>query len=136
MVVFDRVYNYYHQFALWTKNKVFFVTRQKSNAVYTVVETKRKHNRKKGVAKVLKEEIIELEDESGKRQNKKREKVRLRRISYQDEQNRYYVFLTNNMEITAEEVAFLYKKRWGIELLFYAKHIVMQSNYQSSIITC
>jgi hypothetical protein len=89
MVVFDRVYNYYHQFALWTKNKVFFVTRQKSNAVYTVVETKRKHNRKKGVAKVLKEEIIELEDESGKRQNKKREKVRLRRICYQDEQNRY-----------------------------------------------
>jgi len=130
MVVFDRAYNYYHQFALWTKNKVFFVTRQKSNAVYTVIETKRKHNKKKGVAKVLKEEIIELEyvpeDESGKRQNKKREKVRLRRICYQDEQNRYFVFLTNNMEITAEEVAFLYKKRWGIELLFKK----MKQNFQ------
>ena len=36
----------------------------------------------------------------------------------EDEQNRYYEFLTNNFEITAEEVAFLYKKRWGIELLF------------------
>ena len=130
MLVFDRAYNYYHQFALWTKNKVFFVTRQKSNAVYAVIETKRKHNRKKGVAKVLKEEIIELEyvpeDESGKRQNKKREKVRLRRICYQDEQNRYFVFLTNNMEITAEEVAFLYKKRWGIELLFKK----MKQNFQ------
>ena len=130
MVVFDRAYNYYHQFALWTKNKVFFVTRQKSNAVYTVVKTERKHNRKKGVAKVLREEIIELEyvpeDESGKRQNGKREKVRLRRICYQDEQNRYFVFLTNNMEITAEEVAFLYKKRWGIELLFKK----MKQNFQ------
>jgi len=109
---------------------VFFVTRQKSNAVYTVIETKRKHNRKKGAAKVLREEIIELEyvpeDESGKRQNRKRKKVRLRRVCYQDEQNRYYVFLTNQMEITAEEVAFLYKKRWGIELLFKK----MKQNFQ------
>lgn len=130
MVVFDRAYNYYHQFAVWTKNNVFFVTRQKSNAVYTVIETKRKHNRKKDTAKVLKEEIIELEyvpeDESGKRQNKKREKVRLRRVCYQDEQNRYFVFLTNNMEIPAEEVALLYKKRWGIELLFKK----MKQNFQ------
>lgn len=130
MVVFDRAYNYYHQFAIWTKNNVFFVTRQKSNAVYTVIETRRKHNKKKNTAKVLKEEIIELEyipeDESGKRQNKKREKVRLRRVCYQDEQNRYFVFLTNNMEITSEEVAFLYKKRWGIELLFKK----MKQNFQ------
>jgi hypothetical protein len=130
MVVFDRAYNYYHQFALWTKNNVFFVTRQKSNAVYKVIETKRAHNKKKGVAKVLREEIIELEyvpeDESGKRQNNKRGKVRLRRVCYQDEQNRYYVFLTNNMDITAEEVAFLYKKRWGIELLFKK----MKQNFQ------
>ena len=130
MIVFDRAYNYYHQFALWSKNKVYFVTRQKSNAVFTVVEVLRKHNRKKGVAKVLREEIIELEyvpeDESGKRQKGRREKVRLRRVCYQDEQNRYFVFLTNNMEITAEEVAFLYKKRWGIELLFKK----MKQNFQ------
>lgn len=130
MVVFDRAYNYYHQFALWTKNNVFFVTRQKSNAVYTVIKIKRKHNRKSGVAKVLREELIELEyvpeDESGKRQNKERKKMRLRRICYQDEQNRHYVFLTNNMKITAEEVAFLYKKRWAIELLFKK----MKQNFQ------
>ena len=42
----------------------------------------------------------------------------MRKVCYQDEQNRYYEFLTNSFEITAEEVAFLYKKRWGIELLF------------------
>jgi len=130
MVVFDRAYNYYHQFALWTANNVFFVTRQKSNAIYTVVKTLRKHNRKKGVEKVLREEVIELEyvpeDETGKRQNKQRSKVRLRRVCFQDEQNRYFVFLTNNMEISAEEVAFLYKKRWGIELLFKK----MKQNFQ------
>ena len=35
----------------------------------------------------------------------------LRKVSYQDEQNRYFDFLTNNFDITAEDVAFLYKKR-------------------------
>lgn len=35
-VVFDRAYNHYHQFALWTSKSVFFVTRIKKNAVYTV----------------------------------------------------------------------------------------------------
>ena len=130
MIIFDKAYNYYHQFALWTKNNVYFVTRQKSNARYEVLETKRKHERVKNVAMVLKDETIELEyvpeDESGKRQNKKRERVTLRKVCYQDELNRYYVFLTNNFEIPAEEVAFLYKKRWGIELLFKK----MKQNFQ------
>ena len=89
MIVFDKAYNYYHQFALWTKNNVFFVTRQKSNAKYEVKATKRKHERVKDLAMVLKDEIIELEyvpkDESGKRQNKKRERVTLRKVCYQDE---------------------------------------------------
>ncbi len=41
MVVFDKAYNYYHQFALWTQQQVYFVTRMKKNAVYTVIEVKR-----------------------------------------------------------------------------------------------
>jgi adenylate cyclase class IV len=130
MIVFDRAYNYYHQFALWSEQQVYFVTRLKKNAVYTVVEQLRKHYRKKGQAKVLSDEIIELEynpeDKNGKKQTKVTKKVRLRKVCYQDEKNRYYEFLTNNFEITAEEVAFLYKKRWGIELLFKK----MKQNFQ------
>jgi hypothetical protein len=80
-----------------------------------VVKTKRKHNRKKGAAKVLREEIIELahvsENKSGKRQNGKRDKACLRRICYLDEQNRLFIFLTNNMKMAVGEVAILYKKR-------------------------
>ncbi|MCK4676886.1 MAG: transposase [Bacteroidales bacterium] len=53
-------------------------------------------------------------------------KLRLRKVCYQDERNRYYEFLTNSFEITAEEVAFLYKKRWGIETLFKK----MKQNFQ------
>jgi hypothetical protein len=130
MIVFDRAYNYYHQFALWTEQQVYFVTRLKKNAVYTVVEELRKHYRKKGQAKVLSDEIIELEynpeDENGKKQTKLTRKIRLRKVCFQDEKNRYYEFLTNNFDITAEEVAFLYKKRWGIELLFKK----MKQNFQ------
>src|SRR6056297_2597755 len=47
MIVFDKAYKHYHQFALWTKQEVYFVTRLKKNAVYEVIEVKRKHYRKK-----------------------------------------------------------------------------------------
>jgi IS4 transposase len=79
---------------------------------------------------VLREEIIEIEyspeDENGKKQTKQKRKLRLKKVCYQDEQNRYFEFITNSMESTAEEVAFLYKKRWGIELLFKK----MKQNFQ------
>ena len=29
-----------------------------------------------------------------------------------------YIFICNNFEIASQEIAFLYKKRWNIELLF------------------
>jgi len=130
MVVFDRAYNYYHQFALWTSKSVFFVTRIKKNAVYTVVETLREHKKEAGKAMVLREEIIEIEycpeDENGKKQTKQKKKLRLKKVCYQDEKNRYYEFISNSMNSTAEEIAFLYKKRWGIELLFKK----MKQNFQ------
>lgn len=130
MVVFDRAYNYYHQFALWTKKEVFFVTRIKKNAVYTVVETLREQQKEKGKAMVLREDTIEVEycpeDENGKKQAKGKQALRLKKVCYQDDQDRYFEFITNSMDSTAEEVAFLYKKRWGIELLFKK----MKQNFQ------
>jgi hypothetical protein len=125
MVVFDKGYNDYAQFARWTEEDIYFVTRQKHNAVYSVMTELRRHNKIKGKAKVLKEEIIEQEykvDDG----SKDKQKVMLRRVCYQDERNRQYVFLTNTVGITAEEVALLYKKRWTIELLFKK----MKQNFQ------
>ena len=130
MVVFDRAYNYYLQFALWTAKDVFFVTRMKKNADYTVVKVVGTYERIRDKAMVLKEEIIEFvyspEDENGQKITKQKKTLLLRKVCYQDEKNRYYEFLCNNMEITAEEIAFLYKKRWGIELLFKK----MKQNFQ------
>ena len=42
----------------------------------------------------------------------------MRLVYYKDEQGRKYKFITNNWEITAEEVALIYKYRWTIELTF------------------
>ncbi|PID93207.1 MAG: hypothetical protein CSA96_00240 [Bacteroidetes bacterium] len=71
MIGFDRAYIDYHQFALWSQQHVFFVTRLKKNAVYRVLKVISIHYRKKGQAKVLRDEMIELdyhpENENGKR---------------------------------------------------------------------
>ena len=44
---------------------------------------------------------------------------KLRRVKYYDEElGREFVFITNNMELSAEEIALLYKNRWQVELFF------------------
>lgn len=44
---------------------------------------------------------------------------KLRRIKYyDDETDTAYVFLTNNFDLKAEQIAYLYKQRWQIELFF------------------
>ena len=44
---------------------------------------------------------------------------KIRRIKFHDkEQNRTFIFLTNNMELKPEQIASLYKHRWKIELFF------------------
>ena len=44
---------------------------------------------------------------------------KLRRVKYYDaETNKVFIFLTNNVELTALEIALLYKKRRQVELFF------------------
>lgn len=44
---------------------------------------------------------------------------KLRKIKFYDQENdRELIFLTNNFELSAEQVAFLYKERWQVELFF------------------
>lgn len=44
---------------------------------------------------------------------------KLRRIKYYDQnRDRIFIFITNNMDLKAEEIAMLYKKRWEVELFF------------------
>jgi len=122
MVVFDKAYNFYRQFGKWTDGNIYFVTRQKNNAVYKVLEIVMERELENDKAGVSKEEIILLKYKDGKQVKE----LKLRRISYRDEKNRHYIFICNNFIITAEEIALIYKKRWGIELLFKK----MKQNFQ------
>ncbi len=40
------------------------------------------------------------------------------KVTYRDEKGRMYEFITNNFEISNEEMALIYKIRWQIKLLF------------------
>ena len=75
----------------------------KKNAVYAVKKVTRVHYRKKDQAKVLRDEFITLEyhpeTSEGKRDTKTTLALELRKVSYQDERNRYYDFLTNNFDM-------------------------------------
>lgn len=57
---------------------------------------------------------------------KRRKHCVKKKVCYQDEKNRYYEFISNIADSTDGEIAFLYKKRWGIELLFKK----MKQNFQ------
>lgn len=61
--------------------------------------------------------------------------AKLRRVKYYDnESNRTFVFLTNNMKISADNVALLYKNRWQVELFFkwIKQHLKIKSFWGTS----
>lgn len=50
-------------------------------------------------------------------------------VFYDEEMNRTFVFLSNNLELPPEQIALLYKNRWQIELSFkwIKQHIKIKS---------
>ena len=108
-VVFDKAYNDYNQYLEWTMNEIYFVTRQKYNAVYkTILEF---HLDDKTSDAVLKDELISVK--------KYGKSIELRRIAFWDsEKEKIYEFITNNQEISPDTVADIYKHRWQIETMF------------------
>lgn len=114
-LVFDKAYNVYHQFAKWTTQKIWFVTRMKDNADFHVTKVLTDKTRKKNVRGVLKEQYITV----GVKQNgKEAERLKLRRITFKTDEGKVYVFITNNFTLPASQIATIYKNRWMIELLF------------------
>ena len=114
-LVFDRAYTIYHQFAQWTAQKIWFVTRMKENADYHVVKVLVDKTRKKNAKGVLKEQYVTVAEKIG---NKKLGRMKLRRIVFKTQDGKEYVFITNNFTMPASQIATIYKSRWMIELLF------------------
>jgi hypothetical protein len=114
MLVFDKAYNFYEQFAQWTEDGVNFVCRLKDNAKYELQEIIFEKELQKGEYGVFKEEHIHLQY----KKNKQVFPLCLRLVYYKDEKGRKYKFIANNWNITPEEIARIYKYRWIIENTF------------------
>lgn len=114
-LVFDKAYNVYSQFAKWTDQKIWFVTRMKDNAVFHVTKVLVDKTKKRNAHGVLKEQYITV----GVKQNGvETERMKLRRITFKTNDGKVYVFITNNFTLPANQIAIIYKNRWMIELLF------------------
>jgi hypothetical protein len=113
-IVFDKGYNPFRQFAKWTEQKIWFVTRMRENAVFhvsKVITDKTKRENAKGVLKVQYITVGYKGDEDAAR-------LKLRRITFKAEDGKVYFFMTNNFSLPADQIALIYKNRWMIELLF------------------
>ena len=110
IVVEDLGYTDYAWYAQLTAQKIFFVTRQKRNARYEVLE-RRKVNYNQGL---LSDQTIRLTGAKAQECP-----MPLRRITYCDAATgRRYVFLTNHFKLAAKTIADIYKERWQIEIFF------------------
>jgi Transposase DDE domain/Domain of unknown function (DUF4372) len=114
-LVFDKAYTTYQQFAKWTSQRVWFVTRMKDNAVFHVTKVMADNTRKKNAKGLLKEQYVTV---AVKKDGKEIERLKLRRIIYKAEDGKVYVFMTNNFTLPTSQIATIYKNRWMIEILF------------------
>jgi CYTH domain-containing protein len=100
----DRLYNIHRNYA-------FFVTRLKTNTNYRRLYSA-KTDRSTGV---LCDQTIKFNNYYAAKDYPEK----LRRIKYHDkETNLTFEFATNNFELSALEIAQLYKQRWQVELFF------------------
>ena len=109
--IFDRGYIDFERLYHIHQNESFFVIRAKSNL---------KFNRL--YSNPIDKSIEVKYDQTGTLKgfnSLKGYPEKIRRIKFNDcEQNRTFIFLTNNMELKAAEIADLYKHRWKVELFF------------------
>lgn len=118
---FERLYKLHCQGA-------YFVTRAKDNMRFKRMYS----NSPDKETGVLFDQIGKLEVYS----SKKAYPEKLRRIKYYDKDNqKRFVFLTNNMDMEALEIAYLYKKRWEVELFFkwMKQHLKIKSFWGTTL---
>jgi IS4 transposase len=107
----DRGYNDYNSLYNIELHDSWFVTRMKTNCVHEELSV----FAESATEKMRLDADILL---TGKKRMKEYPVV-LRKVCYHDDEaGRDYVFLTNNFEHTAQEIADIYKTRWQIELFF------------------
>lgn len=126
--IFDRAYMATKKLYIIEKAGAYFVVREKHKMSYEVVEDKGYNNPSSGI---MADQTIRFKGHKTKKQYP----VELRRVVFYDHDgNRTFVFYTNNFEVTAEQVALLYKYRWRVELFFkwLKQHLRIKEFYGTS----
>ena len=109
--IFDRGYNDFERLYNIHLQKAFFVFRARDNLKF-----RRIYSRKTDRASGVKSDQIGVFT-TGRSSERYPEKIR--RIRYYDSENDIdFTFLTNDLTLTANEIAMLYKNRWQVELFF------------------
>jgi putative transposase len=111
IVVCDRGYNDYSWYKLLTEQGVFYVTRQRGNATYEVIERRAVPVH----SGVISDAVIRFNSHRSRR----KDLPNVRQVVYQDAQTqREYIFITNHFKLSAQTIAAIYKQRWQVELFF------------------
>ena len=108
----DRAYCKYKEFDAMCEEKIYFITRMKTNAIIEVLQ---KNELPEGEDNILADKVILVGNEA----NGKKMKHPLRLvIVYNEKEDAQVLILTNRFDLTALEVANLYTYRWEIEEFF------------------
>lgn len=111
IVAMDRGYNDYELFHAWTCGRIYFVTRQKENAAYEVIEERTVPTNRH----IRSDQIIRFTGPVSKQKCP----IPLRRVVVWDpEKEEEIVLLTNHLTFGATTIAAIYKDRWEIEIFF------------------
>ncbi len=112
IIVFDKAYINYQQFDAFSQRDIFYVTRQKENSVYKSIE---EFELPEDQPNILKDERIEVRYKD----DKEEKTLQMRRVAvYSEKYQTAFVFITNNLELSAAEIAAIYQNRWQIEVFF------------------
>ncbi|WP_374964443.1 IS4 family transposase [Lysinibacillus sp. RS5] len=124
MYVFDRGYLDYERFDRMTDDGLFFVSRLRKNAVTRVIESFKVPEQ----SSVLSDEMILIGNTQNRAENV------FRRIEVLDPNGKELHLITNRFDLSADEVAKLYKSRWAIELFFkwMKQHLNIKKFYGQS----
>ena len=126
--IFDRAYMDTAQLYAIALQKAFFVVREKHKMKFDIIEDKHYDNPATGI---MADQIVRFS--GSKTKNKYPETIR-RVIYYDSIGNRTFVFYTNNTNLSAEDIAELYKNRWSVELFFkwLKQHLHVKEFYGTS----
>ena len=125
--IFDRAYVDYSRLYRITTSNAYFVVRAKSNMKFKRMYSKEKDKS----AGIIYDQIGKIDGFYTSKQYPEK----IRRVKFIDfESQKTFVFLTNNFDLSASNIALLYKQRWQVELFFkwIKQHLKMKSFWGTS----